>query len=410
MINVVIAKPTRDCNADCSYCSSPPDGAGRWSDDQFKHWFDLIHDNLNSQADIIWHGGEPMLQGPDFYWKAWEYARSIKKEIRFSIQTNLLLYKRSAWKDLFEQVFQGAISSSYEMNNKQRTIKGDAERYTRRFYQVIDEVVDDGFSPLVIGTYDANNAHRAHDMYDFALKTLDEKGRSFDVRANYMFPTGRVATGLEGGITPVAYGELLLELFERWIHDYRGIDIVPLSQMLDKTSGIEQGSRCPWTRGCGGSFLAIEPNGDLFNCSEFADIGDPNFSYGNIFNGTYRGKPGSSKGGFMVPKKKADSYGVNIMSTPAARAHKRRESVMPPDCFTCSHFKECEGGCHRDAVLWERGMGGKFAYCDSWKMVYGRIKEAIISGEANDYLEFKGTTQQAAINHFNGNVFHRSVL
>ena len=99
---------------------------------------------------------------------------------------------------------------------------------------MIDEVVDDGFSPLVIGTYDANNAHRAHDMYDFALKTLEEKGRSFDVRANYMFPTGRVATGLEGGITPVTYGELLLELFERWIHDYRGIDIVLCSRCWTK--------------------------------------------------------------------------------------------------------------------------------------------------------------------------------
>lgn len=30
-LSTVIAKPTKDCNADCEYCSSPPDLTGHWT-------------------------------------------------------------------------------------------------------------------------------------------------------------------------------------------------------------------------------------------------------------------------------------------------------------------------------------------------------------------------------------------
>ena len=75
-----------------------------------------------------------------------------------------------------------------------------------------------------------------------------------------------------------------------------------------------------------------------------------------------------------------------LSMSPASREIIGRSRNVPPDCKTCRHFQECQGGCARDAVLFERGMGGKFAYCQSWKMVFDRLKESVVSGEADRIL------------------------
>ena len=62
---------------------------------------------------------------------------------------------------------------------------------------------------------------------------------------------------------------------------------------------------------------------------------------------------------------------------------KRRSVQLPMSCQNCEHFNDCEGGCMRDSVLYNHGLYGKFHYCHSWKMVFTRIKESIMNGEAD---------------------------
>ena len=68
MINVVIIKPTKMCNADCVYCAAPPEvnGGDKWSLSDFKTIFRNLQDSLSPTVDFIWHGGEPMLWGHNF--------------------------------------------------------------------------------------------------------------------------------------------------------------------------------------------------------------------------------------------------------------------------------------------------------------------------------------------------------
>ena len=69
-ISTVIIKPTKGCNADCTYCCAPPDGAPKWDIETFKKVFDAMEPRLNPSAILIWHGGEPMLLGPKFFSEA----------------------------------------------------------------------------------------------------------------------------------------------------------------------------------------------------------------------------------------------------------------------------------------------------------------------------------------------------
>lgn len=379
-IYVVIAKPTRSCNADCSYCSSPPvpseivDGKEwqpEWNIEKFKEYFDKVYPYLANGAMWIWHGGEPMLMGPQFYQEAYDYAKSkMEKEKRvvyFSMQTNLLGYNKK-WYPIFSKIFGGSLSTSFDPDETQRTIKGNTQTYSKVFRRVLKEVIDDGFRPMVIGVYNEQTAHMMNKMYDWSIA---EGENSFPLRFNYCHPTGRLETHGEA-IKPETYGKSLIEVYNRWIKDVPNFTITPLDQMFKKVIGIDGEGHCPWTRRCGGRFIEIEPEGDVYNCADFADLGKK-YCFGNLNDDTTLGE---------------------MLNTKPSLQIRRRIHHVPDSCQSCEHFEECEGGCMRDAVLYEHGLYGKFHYCQSWKMVFARIKESILSGEADRVIEKYGCSPE----------------
>ena len=137
--------------------------------------------------------------------------------------------------------------------------------------------------------------------------------------------------------------------------------------MFKKVIGIDIEGHCPWTRKCGGKFIEIEPDGDIYNCSEFADY-SKKYCFGNL---------------------KEKSLPELLNSKPAKQI-KRRVTQLPVSCQNCEHFDDCEGGCARDSALYNNGLYGKFHYCKTWKMVFSRIKESILLGQADNIIEKYG--------------------
>lgn len=386
-VYVVVAKPTRVCNADCAYCSSPPleemgsEWAPEWNFNKFKLYFDKVYPYMIDGAYWIWHGGEPMLMGHQFYRDCFEYAESQFKihnrRVLFSMQSNLLGYNKQ-WKEVFSEIFGGSVSTSFDPDEHQRTIKGNPKTYAKVFKRVINEVVNDGFRPMVIGVYSEETAPLMHKMYDWSL-SLGNK--AFPLRFNYCHPTGRFESTGEA-ISPLTYGNTLIELYNRWIKDVPDFTITPLDQMFRKVIGIDGEGHCPWTRRCGGRFVEIEPNGDVYNCSDFADLGNK-YCFGNLGD---------------------DITLEEMFNTKAAHMIKRRATHLPASCQTCEHFDDCEGGCMRDAELYNHGLYGKFHYCQSWKMVFARIKESILLGEADKVIEKYGYDPKVIRNFVKQNI------
>ncbi|WP_325948399.1 hypothetical protein [Pseudomonas putida] len=98
--------------------------------------FDRLVDSFTPNVQWIWHGGEPMLMKPEFYRKCSQYALQKHPGIKFAIQTNLLAYKSDRWKGVFEEVFEGRISTSFDPYKQYRTVKGSADTYDRLFWKV----------------------------------------------------------------------------------------------------------------------------------------------------------------------------------------------------------------------------------------------------------------------------------
>jgi uncharacterized protein len=359
-ISTVIVKPTKGCNADCSYCCAPPDGAPKWSLADFKAAYDALEPRLQPNATFIWHGGEPMLLGHSFYRAAFEYAKQKTPHIRFSMQSNILSYN-AKWNEVFRDVFKGSISTSFDPDELARTVRGKAELYSSLYRTKMTQILNDGWRPKVISTFNEDTMHLAHKVYDQALES-STSGRVYDIRLNYRYPAGR-ASDVGPAILPRTYGLALIDIYDRWISDTPDFLITPLDQMFLKVTGVEMG-RCPWSKGCTGKIIGLEPNFDIYNCGEFADLADEEFRFGNLLT---------------------DGIEKCMTSTAALKLSKRR-ILQPKSCQSCIHFQECEGGCMRDSALFDRGLYGKFYYCESWQEVFSRIKESIISGEADAAL------------------------
>lgn len=357
MISTVIIKPTKGCNADCSYCCAPPDGAPKWSIDDFRRVIDSLKGHLQPGATLIWHGGEPMLLGPNFYREAYDIARQACPGIRFSMQSNLLGYNKR-WNAVFHDIFQGSISTSWDPEEHERTVKGDPHLYARLFEDRIGQVLSDGWRPKIISTFTEQTIALTHHVYERALERAS-RGQVHDIRFNYRYPAGR-QSGAGVTLTPESYGRNLIEIYDRWISDLPDFVITPLDQMFRRVVGNEV-DRCPWAKGCTGKIIGVEPNFDVYNCGEFAELADPEFKFGNLLED-----------------------GIEAcLKSPAARALSLRRIKHPDSCKGCIHYKECEAGCMRDSVLYGRGLYGKFQYCVSWQEVFSRIKESILTGEAD---------------------------
>ena len=364
-LRVAIVKPTLRCNADCPYCCSPPESAesAGWDVDRLDAVARFLAERTAGGAtlSVIWHGGEPMLQGVAWYRRAHErFARAFRATGRgcdafeFSMQTNLLRYG-PRWRDAFldPTLFGGRISTSFEPGGT-RTVLGSPERYSRLFWLRFNAALDDGLPGYVIATLTEPVLGRcvAHALYDAALARFRARGRGFGIRLNYAVPTGRGACAAPPRplIAPRAYADIVLEIGERWVADGCPFDVIPLVPMAQAKTG--RTGTCPWTEACGGRFIAIEPSGALYNCSDFADLRDPRWSFGNVF---------------------AHAPDVEPLASVAARAHRRRPAQLDAQCRACSHLPACRGGCHRDAVLFDpaSGVGGHFPYCEAWTAIFG---------------------------------------
>ncbi len=371
-LHVVIAKPTRFCNADCSYCSSPPiSEKGKWKEEPFWNfedfvkYFDKVFPYMSDGAYWIWHGGEPMLMGIEFYEKVHIYAQEKmhkeEKKIYFSMQTNLIGYN-SKWSEIFKKSFGGIISTSYDASGEYRTIKGNAKTYERIFQRNMEHLIEDGVGAMVIGVYDEHTAKDMIKMYEWNKKL----SQPVNLRFNYLHPTGR-KNGVKEMISPKTYADNLLKIYDLWLQDAPDFTVTPMDQMFQKTLKIDADGHCPWIKNCGGKFIGIEPDGTIFNCSDFADM-DKSYSFGNLND-------------LSIPE---------LLNSPQANLIKKRRSKLPESCLQCEHFQECEGGCARDSVLFNQDLYGKFHYCLSWKMVYTRIKASILNGQADKIIERYG--------------------
>lgn len=345
-INLLIM-PTDACNMNCIYCFHKP-----YSTDCGKMGIDTVKQLLDTTTphykyiNIIWHGGEPLLMGLDFYKDVLELQRSYPCKISNSMQSNLTLLTPEMADFFAENNID--ISGSFDGICNEQT-RGRCNNILSARQLMIERGKRCGFIMVVSGL----NVDHLIESYLFF------KEMSVNVSLNlYLEQKGSANNSLQLHEENTIYR--LNELFDYWASDVSGKTHISYFKNILDFVLFQKKSLCSFTS-CLGRWVGVHFDGTLSPCNRYF----PNkYSFGNIRDYNDIGEAFESQG-FQL-----------LLQDAITRRNK---------CKSCEIYDLCNGGCN-NVALNENGVTNNGGLsCRILKSVYLHIVEFIDSITSGDY-------------------------
>ena len=353
----VMLIPSLSCPAKCAYCFGPNDGGAPMCHDIVDaaiRWADGLR---NGNLEIVFHGGEPLAAGKEYYTYALPRLREAfgQRRLSLSMQSNLWLMTEEICALFVEHgVSVGtSLDGPEEITDAQR-----GEGYFRQTMAGIELARSKGLDVGCICTFTSESALRWEEIFEFFL----QEGLHFSVHA--------AVPPLEGyedeaerqwRLGPADFGELTEQLFGKYLTNLSRIKISSLDHICGSVSAAE-GRVCTF-RDCLGDYLAVAPDGFIHPCQRFA--GNQRFQLGNVL----------------------ESPTVDDLArSPVWREFREREERVAEECGECEHFAYCRGGCPYNALA---AGGGEFKnlrdpYCPAYKRGFAYVVERALSEVFSD--------------------------
>lgn len=313
----VLLEPTGDCNLRCKHCyhaktEYKADRMSLKTLDKFlaacAPYYKYIY--------IIWHGGEPLLMGTEFYREAYrkigEYASRYKTEFSFSIQTNGTLLTPELT-DLFSQTKTG-ISVSYD-GPYNGVLRQETEKTENALRMLQENQI--GFSCL--STVSSKNVNHLIGLYKYF------KNIGVSVKFNPILPDGAAADSrfLIDGVT---WADNFIKLFKHWFFDTDcNIYMQSCMDILKRYLGLMH--RGCLSGACMFRYIAVDAVGNVYPCGRM--ITD-RYKLTNVY------ETDDIRQAFL-----SETYS-EILNKNKERADK---------CKQCKWFTRCHSGCNASASL-----------------------------------------------------------
>lgn len=352
----IIAKPTHDCNLRCKYCYIEPSAEkGKMSESLLAQSIEKVSD-FAEKSHWIWHGGEPLIMGLDFYKIVKDIQDFYKKKgKKFSngIQTNGTLITSEIinfckqTKDFFIGM---SLDGPEEINNRTRIYpdeKGSFKQVMKAKSLLKGKKVGGGIICVITN----QNIYEPEKLYSFF------KSIRTNIKFNPLIYSERVSDNKDSlEISPKEYGKFLIKMWEIYNKDVEKdkelkIEIDPFIQVLGNL-GTNSPLGCNYSKSCRNDFISIGPEGDIYPCGRFDGIKE--FWMGNIKTNTIEEMVNSS---------------VNIKL-------KKRSLENVSTCLKCKNGGICNSGCMHNAYC-AGDVLGKDPYCLSYKILFKKMEEVI---------------------------------
>lgn len=347
-VRVLVLKMVSRCNLDCTYCYvynlgdttyrdqprvMPPEVASalfaRVRSHCLRHGMDRFF--------FIFHGGEPMLAGPEFFERFVEEAnRVLLPEVQpvFSMQTNGTLIDE-AWCAHLERLgipFGISLDGPPEVNDLHRVDHAGRGSYAD-VRRGLDIAVAAGSKPGLLTVIDvASDPVAIYEHFaSLGIRTVD-----------FLLPEAthdRPPKGLPGTDTP--YADWLIRIFDRWFPEspvrvrIRIFEDI-IAQILGAKSTID-------TMGTSkNEVLVIEADGGIEPIGSLKVCGH-----------------GFTKLGANVRTHELD----DALATDLARAYHLSGQILAPECRACAVHEVCGGGYLPHRYRAENGFDNPSVYC-----------------------------------------------
>lgn len=314
-------KPTNYCSVGCEHCYLPEsvraDHQTMTPETLYataRMLVELAKREGHQSLHVIWHGGEPMMLPPDWYWEAGKILDEVigPEFYTESLQTSLIPYK-SSWKDIIEKKFGSFIGSSVDFS--QRKVKSSPEAYLDLWMKKVSRARADGFYivPGMVPT--KNEVGRGEFVVNWFV---DNDFREFNIERY-----SKVGGHYVDWPTNKQHSQFLTEVFDAIMAKVsRGENAPYVKAIASAINGIHfsvPGDR--WGGTCQKDFLVIEPDGSLNTCPDRARHEKP---FSNVSSGA-----------------------TAIIQSPERRKWIRIQNVThkKDHCFECEYQKWCKSGC-----------------------------------------------------------------
>ncbi|WP_022666588.1 radical SAM/SPASM domain-containing protein [Desulfospira joergensenii] len=387
---------TLDCNCRCSYCfQKHPKGIIPLS--IVRSIFEKIADAKRSgffpekrSLTITWHGGEPLMAGPDFF------KGVIRLQAEFPgvvfqnrVQTNATLMTEDFARLFKDHGFQVGFSldGPESLHNLHRRMGGGKTGSFSRALKGMEifRRVTGQETLAVIAVITRDSMGRTEEIFRFfrGLKARVQLDIC-DINCKDLTPSNPLPTDLfKLTPSPGEVGEFLIRLFDLWFHDPFGD--VDFPELRDEVKmilrpGIDKGS--PYhKRRCSLGRLIFAPDGKVYPCDQY--INDSRTALGDITRDSLKA---------LLRRRAALWSGIKA---------RIRKSAGNMDCFDCEWGRRHAGGCmtclkYNTLLVLARHQGlpdnqwfkadlppflekikGETYYCSGLKVFRAHVKQAV---------------------------------
>jgi len=345
----LIIKPvSSSCNLDCSYCYYSQPVTALWSGNRIV-MSDTVLETLISKAFLsspsmdvvfVWHGGEPLLAGIDFFRKIVTFQKKYQGQHRVfnSIQTNGLLINVT-WCEFFKvnDFLVGVSLDGPERLNDEYRKRKDGFASFKTILKGIKLLTNYKVNFNTLTTVNKTNSHFPDKVFDALIDAGSTNIQFIPIvqpgmnQINHNLPAvnpkkNERTEQFLWAVDADAYGNFLIRIFNRWVHHYVGKLFVSnfeslLANYLGYISIIcTESSRC-------GTGIVVECNGDVFSCDHYVI---PVNKLGNILD---------------------YSFHDMVNSQEHQRFSNKKAEMLTGDCLSCEYLKLCFGGCPKDRFV-----------------------------------------------------------
>jgi len=375
----VMVKPIGPvCNLNCTYCYylekvnlySGEKASGerfRMKEDVLERYIrDYIEAQPGLNVDFAWQGGEPTLNGLDYFKNIIRLQKKYagEKKITNSLQTNGTLIDE-AWAEFLavNNVLVGvSVDGPPELHDHFRKYRHGAGSFSKVMdtirlfhrYKVPFNtltVVNDRNAKMPLKVY-----HFLKDIGSDYMQFIPIVEREADDPSVKLKLVSNAYAGeawvTDESVEPLDFGRFLSRIFDEWVKIDVGRHYI---NYFDNTLAAYSGeypALCTMRPECG-SALVLEHNGDLYSCDHFVY---PEYFLGNIMEKRLVDLANSPV---------QDSFGMD----------KRR--TLPEECRNCRFLRACGGDCPKHRFV-ETDKGEMISYLhEGFMYFFAHVEEAM---------------------------------
>jgi uncharacterized protein len=358
--NITI-QTTTECNIGCKYCyvNASQEKSYKLRLEDAIRIFDEItlyqsKSQHNIEIKVVFHGGEPLLLGCDFYDKLFTHIANLQlnnSKIKFSLsfQSNITLLDRK-----FCQLFKDynvSIGTSLDGSEHIHNYNRRGGKY-RNNHAVVMEKIDlareYGIKVGAICTVTKDKLDCASEIFEFF------EDYHLDFKTNKVFSGGRAASNNEElMVSELEYSEFLVNLFDVWYDRPPVINVDNLVEIIGILLKGRNMGGCTRTN-CSQQLLTISSMGNCYTCGRMGGVNE--FVLGNIL------KVGMEK----------------IASSEVLKLLSQRSPDKIIQCSSCDLLDICNSGCMYDAYLSNGTIFSPDGNCDGFRRVCTHIKNRMV--------------------------------